>query len=81
MCKNMKTDKEILKQILQYVSRHRKSILLALSAGALCAGCGVAGSELLKRVIDGLTAGTLTGVGQIFWPVSEFWQQGRGRHG
>lgn len=59
MVMNKKTDRETLTQILKYVGRHRKLILLALLAGALCGGCGVAGSELLRRVIDGLTAGTL----------------------
>lgn len=64
---NMKTDKEILKQVLKYVVKHIKLILLALLASALCAGCGVAGSELLKRVIDGLEAGTLTNIGHIIF--------------
>lgn len=53
------TDRVILTQALKYVGKHKKLILLALSAGALCSGCGVAGSELLKRVIDGFSAGTL----------------------
>lgn len=61
----MKTDQEILMQILKYVRKHTKLIFLALLAGALCSGCGVAGSELLKRVIDGLSAGTLTDIGHI----------------
>lgn len=61
----MKNDKEILMQIIKYVGKHRGLIGLALLAGALCSGCGVAGSELLKRVIDGLAAGTLTDVGHI----------------
>ncbi|MDE6127646.1 MAG: ABC transporter ATP-binding protein/permease, partial [Lachnospiraceae bacterium] len=52
-------------QILGYVGRHKRLILPALAAGALCAVCGVAGSELLKRVIDGLGAGTLTDIGSI----------------
>lgn len=56
----MKTDKEILTQVLKYVGKHTKLIFLALAAGAVCAGCGVAGSEILKRVVDGLEAGTLT---------------------
>lgn len=51
--------------ILKYVGKHIKLILLALLAAALCAGCGVAGSELLKYVIDGLEAGTLTNIGHI----------------
>ena len=51
--------------ILKYVGKHIKLILLALLAAALCAGCGVAGSELLKYVIDGLAAGTLTNIGHI----------------
>lgn len=51
--------------ILKYVGKHIKLILLALLAAALCAGCGVAGSELLKYVIDGLEAGTLTNIGYI----------------
>lgn len=54
-------------QIAKYVSRHKRWILLALTAGALCAGCGVAGSEVLKRVIDGLDAGTLSDIGGIAW--------------
>lgn len=62
---NVKTDKEILMQILKYVGKHTKLILLALLAGAMCAGCGVAGSELLKRVIDGLETGTLENIGAI----------------
>ena len=49
--------------IIKYVRRNIKLILLALLAGALCSGCGVASSELLKRVIDGLSAGTLTDIG------------------
>ena len=53
------TDRVILTQVLKYVGKHKRLILLALSAGALCSGCGVAGSELLKRVIDGFSAGTL----------------------
>lgn len=61
----MKADKEILMQILKYVGRHIGLVFLALLAGALYAGCGVAGSELLKRVIDGLSAGTLTNIGCI----------------
>lgn len=63
----MKTDREILMQLLKYAGRHSRFILLALLAGALCAGCGVAGSELLKRVVDGLAAGTLAGAGSVFW--------------
>lgn len=54
-----------LTQVLRYVGRHRKLILSALAAGALCAICGVAGSALLKRVIDGLREGTLTDIGSI----------------
>lgn len=61
----MKTDKEILMQVLRYVGKHVSHIFLALLAGALCAGCGVAGSELLRRVVDGLGAGTPTDIGQI----------------
>ena len=61
----MKTDQKILMQILKYVGKHKKLIFFALLAGALCSGCGVAGSELLKRVIDGLSAGTLTDIGHI----------------
>lgn len=63
----MKTDREVLMQLLKYAGRHSRFILLALLAGALCAGCGVAGSELLKRVVDGLSAGTLTGTGSVIW--------------
>ena len=59
---HMRTDQEIFRQILKYVGKHRKFIFLSLFAGALCSGCGVAGSELLKRVIDGLSAGTLTDI-------------------
>ncbi|MBD5499300.1 MAG: ABC transporter ATP-binding protein [Lachnospiraceae bacterium] len=54
-----------LTQVLWYVGRHTKLILSAMAAGALCAICGVAGSALLKRVIDGLRAGTLTDMGSI----------------
>lgn len=54
-----------LTQVLRYVGRHRKLILSALAAGALCAICGVAGSALLKRVIDGLREGTLTDIGSV----------------
>lgn len=61
----MITERETLGRILQYAGRHRKWIILALSAGALCGGCSVAGSELLKRVVDGLTAGTLKNIGMI----------------
>lgn len=61
----MRTDQEIFRQILKYVGKHRKFIFLSLFAGALCSGCGVAGSELLKRVIDGLSAGTLTDIVRI----------------
>lgn len=52
--------------ILKYVRKHIKLISLALLAGALCSGCGVAGSELLKRVIDGFSAGTLDITAIIF---------------
>lgn len=61
----MKTDREILMQILQYVCKHLRHIFLALLAGALCAGCGVAGSELLRRVVDGPGAGMSTDIGRI----------------
>lgn len=61
----MITERETLGRILQYAGKHRKWIILALSAGALCGGCSVAGSELLKRVVDGLTAGTLKNIGMI----------------
>ena len=54
-------------EILKYMGKYKRLIFLALSAGALCAGCGVAGSEILKRVIDGLEAGTLTNIGQIIF--------------
>ncbi len=60
-------DKESLKQVLKYVGKHIKLILLSLLAAALCAGCGIAGSELLKYVIDGLEAGTLTNISQIIF--------------
>ncbi|MBD5530027.1 MAG: ABC transporter ATP-binding protein [Lachnospiraceae bacterium] len=60
-----RADRAILMQVLKYVRRHMRLIVLALLAGALCAGCGVAGSELLRRVVDGLEAGTLKGVGPI----------------
>ncbi|MBD5453090.1 MAG: ABC transporter ATP-binding protein, partial [Lachnospiraceae bacterium] len=56
---NKNTDRVIFTQVLKYVGKHKKLILLALAAGALCSGCGVAGSELLKRVIDEFSAGTL----------------------
>ncbi|MCH5249228.1 MAG: ABC transporter ATP-binding protein [Lachnospiraceae bacterium] len=65
MVKNMKTDKEITIQILKYVNKHKILIFLALLSGALCTGCDVAGSELIKRVVDGLEAGTLTDIGLI----------------
>lgn len=61
----MDTDKEILKHILKYVGKHKRLLLVALLSGALCAGCGVAGSELLKRVVDGLSAGKLGDIGGI----------------
>lgn len=67
MSENKKTDKEILMKILKYVSKHKILILLALLAGALCTGCEVAGSELIKRVIDGLESGTLTDIGLIIF--------------
>lgn len=50
---------------MRYVSRHIGLIILALLSGALCTGCEVAGSELIRRVIDGLQAGTLTDIGLI----------------
>ena len=53
--------------ILRYVGKYAKLILLALSAGALCAGCGVLGAALLRRVIGGLAAERLTGIGSIFF--------------
>lgn len=62
----MKTDKKILMQILKYVGKQKKLILLALFAGALCSGCGVVGSELLKRVIDGFSTGTVDIIKIIF---------------
>ncbi len=65
MRNNIKTDREILIQILKYVGKYKKLILFALLAGALCAGCGVAGSELLKRVIDGLETGASENIGTI----------------
>lgn len=65
MRKTMKTDREVLIRILKYVRRHISLILSALAAGAMCAICGVAGSELLKRVVDGLEEGTLTDIGSI----------------
>lgn len=61
----MKTEKEILAQVTGYVGKHIKLILLALAAGAMCAVCSVAGSELLKRVVDGLEAGTMADIGYI----------------
>lgn len=65
--RKVKTDKEIFMQVIKYVGRHIGAIFLALAAGALCAGCGVAGSGLLKRVIDGLAAGTLTDIGRLIF--------------
>lgn len=59
------TDKAVLTQIIKYVRRHRCLIFMALLAGALCAGCGVAGSELLRRVVDGMEAGTLPAIGRL----------------
>lgn len=61
----MKTEKEILAQVTGYVGKHIKLILLALAAGAMCAVCSVAGSELLKRVVDGLEAGIMADIGYI----------------
>lgn len=61
----MKTEKAVLAQVIKYVGRHSKFILLALAAGALCALCSVAGSQLLKYVVDGLTTGALTDFGYI----------------
>lgn len=65
MVKAERTDKAVLKQIIQYVRRHQGLVLLALLSGALCAGCGVAGSELLRRVVDGMEAGNMPAIGQI----------------
>lgn len=53
--------------ILRYVGRYARLVLPALFAGALCAGCGVLGAALLRRVIDGLAAGSLTAAGSIFF--------------
>ena len=61
----MKTEKEVLTLIIRYIRKHIKFIALALSAGAMCAVCSVAGSELLKRFVDGLEAGKLTDIGRI----------------
>lgn len=61
----MKTEKEIFAQVTGYVGKHIKLILLALAAGAMCAVCSVAGSELLKRVVDGLEAGIMADIGYI----------------
>ena len=48
------------------VSSHMADfILLALAAGAVCAGCGVAGSELLRYVVDGLVSGSLTDIKHV----------------
>ena len=52
-------EKEIYRQMVKYAGRQSRFILLALAAGALCAGCGVAGSELLRYVVDGLISGSL----------------------
>ena len=54
-------------EILKYIGKYKKLIFLALLSGALCAGCGVAGSEILKHVIDGLEAGTLTNIVHIIF--------------
>ncbi|MBD5444633.1 MAG: ABC transporter ATP-binding protein [Lachnospiraceae bacterium] len=59
--------REDIMEILKYIGKYKKLIFLALLAGALCAGCGVAGSEILKHVIDGLEAGTLTNIGHIIF--------------
>lgn len=59
--------REDIMEILKYIGKYKKLIFLALSAGALCTGCGVAGSEILKYVIDGLEAGTLTNIGQVIF--------------
>lgn len=61
----MKTENAVFAQMIKYAGKHRKLVVLALTAGALCAICGVAGSELLKHVVDGLEAGTLTNIGHI----------------
>lgn len=58
-------EKEILRQTVKYAGGQIRLILLALASGALCAGCGVAGSELLRNVVDGLASGTLTDIGHI----------------
>jgi subfamily B ATP-binding cassette protein MsbA/ATP-binding cassette subfamily B protein AbcA/BmrA len=61
----MKTEQKVMRLMLTYVKRQFNLILPAFLAGALCAGCGVAGSDLIRRVIDGLKEGTLHNTAQI----------------
>lgn len=61
----MKTDKQIVLQTFKYFSKYKSFILLAVLAGALSAGCGVISSELVRKVIDGLEAGTLTDIYKV----------------
>lgn len=58
-------EKEIYRQMVKYAGGQSRFILLALAAGALCAGCGVAGSELLRYVVDGLISGALTDIKHV----------------
>lgn len=63
----MKTDRENLIQMSKYFSKYKGLILIAIVAGALSAGCGVASTELVRKVIDGLEAGTLTDIYRIIF--------------
>lgn len=58
-------EKEIYRQMVKYAGGQSRFILLALAAGAVCAGCGVAGSELLRYVVDGLISGSLTDIKHV----------------
>ncbi len=66
--KGIVSDREILIQILGYVRHYSGHMLLALLASALCAGCGVAGSELLRRAVDGMEGRPLADMGRFFLP-------------
>ncbi len=65
MVETGRTDRAVLRQIIKYVYRHLRLVLSALLAGALCAGCGVAGSELLRRAVDGMENGALPAIGRL----------------
>jgi ABC-type multidrug transport system fused ATPase/permease subunit len=61
----MKTEHKVMQLMLKYVKRQFALIFPAFLAGALCAGCGVAGSDLIRRTIDGLNDGTINDTPQI----------------